>query len=163
MSEHSVQKEECMDPINFSNEIIELEKLLRWVSTSIKRKGREILTNFEITPPQFEALLNVIKDGELTIGELSNRMFLACSTITDLIDRMEKNQLVERVKDKKDRRIVRIRALEKGHKLLEEVLDARRNYLHDALLDLDIENKQILIESLNKIHQRTCLECDFFY
>ncbi|AOT72690.1 MarR family winged helix-turn-helix transcriptional regulator [Geosporobacter ferrireducens] len=145
----------------FTVEIVELERLLRWVSTSIKRKGREILSDFEITPPQFEALLHMIKDGELTISELSTKMFLACSTITDLVDRMEKNLLVERVKDIKDRRVVRIRVLEKGHKLIDEVLDARRAYLQEVLYDLNTENKQILIEALNTIHQRTGSECEF--
>ena len=37
----------------------------------------------------------------MTIGELSKSMALACSTITDLIDRMEKAQLVVRKKMKR--------------------------------------------------------------
>ncbi len=154
-------QEAYMDNEIFSIEIVELERLLRWVSTSIKRKGREILSDFEITPPQFEAILHMIKGGELTISELSNKMFLACSTITDLVDRMEKNLLVERIRDKKDRRVVRIRVLEKGHKLIDEVLDARRAYLQEVLYDISTENKQMLIEALNTIHQRTGSECDF--
>lgn len=150
-----------MNKENFSVEIVELERLLRWVSTSIKRKGREILSDFEITPPQFEALLYMMKEGELTISELSNKMFLACSTITDLVDRMEKNQLVERVRDSRDRRVVRIRVLEKGNKLIDEVLDARRAYLQEALSDINTEHKQMIIEALNAIHQRTGAECEF--
>ena len=71
-----------MSTESFPTNIIELERLLRWVCTSIKRKGREILADFEITPPQFDALVQLIKNGDLTISELSNRMYLACSTIT---------------------------------------------------------------------------------
>ncbi|MFZ5968159.1 MAG: MarR family winged helix-turn-helix transcriptional regulator [Bacillota bacterium] len=144
----------------FTEDIVEIERLLRWVCTSIKRKGRDILTDFEITPPQFDALLQLIKNGDLTIGELSNKMYLACSTITDLIDRMEKNQLVERVRDNKDRRVVRIRVLEKGNKLIEEVLDTRRNYLQEVLSDVGDKEKQGLIHALHMIHTRTEAECD---
>src|SRR5690554_4735370 len=118
-----------MQEINYDDNIIEIEKKLRHLCTTIKQKGREILTDFSITPPQFEALQYLINDRDMTIGELSNKMFLACSTITDLVDRMEKNQLVERVRDENDRRVVRIKVLEKGHKLIEEVLHVRRNYL----------------------------------
>ena len=37
----------------------------------------------------------------MTIDELSNRMYLAFSTTTDLVDRMEKNELVVRIRDEK--------------------------------------------------------------
>ncbi|KXG77184.1 MarR family winged helix-turn-helix transcriptional regulator [Thermotalea metallivorans] len=149
-----------MSKEKFPQDIVEIERLLRWVCTSIKRKGRDILADFEITPPQFDALLQLIKYGDLTIGELSSKMFLACSTITDLIDRMEKNGLVERIRDTKDRRVVRISVLDKGHKLIEEVLDTRRAYLDRVLLDLTLEQKNDLILALKMIHERTEAECD---
>ncbi len=133
--------------------IVDIEESFRWVCGKIKKKGREILSDFEITPPQFEALQHLIKEGELTIGELSGKMFLACSTVTDLLDRMERNDLVVRVKDEKDRRIVRIRVLEKGHNLLEEVLYTRRKYLENVVSDLGqdgIANIRDVFSALNE-------------
>ncbi len=118
----------------------------------LKRKGREILSDFEITPPQFEALQHLIKEGDLTIGELSNKMYLACSTVTDLLDRMERNNLVVRVKDEKDRRIVRIKVLDKGHQLIEQVLHTRQKYLSEVLAECDdqvIEHIHECFEILN--------------
>ncbi|HEY4553317.1 MAG TPA: MarR family transcriptional regulator, partial [Bacillaceae bacterium] len=84
--------------------VAELEKDLRYISAIIKQKGRELLSDYSITPPQFVALQWLFEEGDMTIGELSNKMYLACSTTTDLIDRMEKKELVVRVKDPKDRR-----------------------------------------------------------
>ena len=110
-------------------QITEMEFLLRKISGIIKRKGREILNDFPITPPQFVALQWLNEDGDMTIGELSNKMYLAFSTTTDLIDRMEKNELVERVRNQKDRRVVRIHLLDKGKLIIDEVLEARRDYL----------------------------------
>ena len=113
--------------------MIEIEENFRQVCVKIKKKGRTILNDFEITPPQFTALLELIEHGDMTIGELSTRMYLACSTVTDLLDRMERNLLVIRIKDEKDRRIVRIKVLEKGHKLIEEVLYVRCKYMEEVL------------------------------
>ena len=79
--------------------VADVERLLREISVIVKRKGREILEEFPITPPQFTALLWLNDAGSLTVGELSQKMYLACSTITDLVDRMEKNHLVKRVRD----------------------------------------------------------------
>ena len=60
----------------------------------VKQKGRVIFSQFPITPPQFVALQWLNEKGDMTIGELSTSMYLAFSTTTDLIDRMEKMRLV---------------------------------------------------------------------
>ena len=88
--------------------VADIEKDLRYIAGIIKQKGREILSNYTITPPQFVALQWLFEERDMTIGELSNKMYLAFSTTTDLVDRMENNHLVERVKDPRDRRVVRI-------------------------------------------------------
>ncbi len=132
----------------------EIELLLRNTNDVIKRRGREILDDFNISPPQFIALQVLTQKGEMTIGELSAELYLACSTVTDLIDRMEKNVLVERYRDKNDRRIVRIKVLEKGHRLINEVIAARQVYLAQVLEDLDSEDQKRLIDALNQLNKR---------
>ncbi|PGT88174.1 MarR family transcriptional regulator [Bacillus sp. AFS040349] len=133
--------------------VSDLEKALRHISGIIKQKGREILNDYHITPPQFVALQWLWENGDLTIGELSNKMFLACSTTTDLVDRMEKNQLVIRVKDTHDRRIVRIHLLAEGERIIEEVIQKRQNYLRDMLVNFEEEELVILEKSLIKLQQ----------
>ena len=135
--------------------ITEIEKELRYLCTIVKQKGREMLVEFEITPPQFQALLYLVKEEDLTIGELSKRMYLACSTITDLVDRMEKNKMVKRVRDEKDRRVVRVSVLEKGHIIIQKVLTARREYLRDILKDLTEEQKTFILEGISMVYERT--------
>lgn len=130
-----------------------LEKDLRYISAIVKQKGRELLADYEITPPQFVALQWLFEEGDMTIGELSGKMFLACSTTTDLIDRMEKKLLVERVKDPKDRRVVRIHLLEKGETIIDEVIKKRQQYLHDVLQDFSEDEVTSLRDSLEKLHR----------
>lgn len=126
-----------------------IEKSLRMVADIVKQKGREILNEFPITPPQFIALQWLHEYGDMTIGELSSKMYLACSTTTDLIDRMEKNELVERVKDTNDRRVVRIHLLSKGKKIIREVIQQRQVYLQNVLGDISQENVNALDQSLD--------------
>ena len=145
-----------IDPENEKLDVItEIENELRYLCTIVKQKGREMLVEFEITPPQFQALLYLVKEEDLTIGELSKRMYLACSTITDLVDRMEKNKMVKRVRDDKDRRVVRVSVLEKGHKIIEKVLTARREYLRNILDDLSEEQKTFILEGISMVYERT--------
>ncbi|SEO79416.1 DNA-binding transcriptional regulator, MarR family [Amphibacillus marinus] len=119
--------------------IAQIEKNIRYINGIIKHKGREILKNYKITTPQFIALQWLLEDGDLTIGELSNKINLAFSTTTDLVDRMEKNQLVERKRDMKDRRVVRIHLLAEGKEIINEVIQKRQAYLSTVLEDVSGE------------------------
>ncbi|CAM3820909.1 MarR family winged helix-turn-helix transcriptional regulator [Alkalicoccus chagannorensis] len=132
-------------------QVAAIEKSLRMIADIIKQKGREILNEFPITPPQFVALQWLHEYGDMTIGELSNKMYLACSTTTDLIDRMEKNELVERVKDTNDRRVVRIQLLDKGRTIIQEVIQQRQVYLQHVLDDFSGENVDFLEQSLSQL------------
>ncbi|SHG86590.1 MarR family winged helix-turn-helix transcriptional regulator [Ornithinibacillus halophilus] len=132
--------------------IAKLEKTLRHISGAIKHNGRKILNNYPITNPQFIALQWLLEEGDLTIGELSAKNGLAFSTTTDLVDRMEKNELVERIRDSNDRRVVRIHVLDKGKKIINEVILKRQEYLGEVLETFDLEQTQTLIELLGQLH-----------
>lgn len=137
---------------NVDRHVAEIEELLRNVSTILKKRGRDILSNFDITPPQLDALLVLREFGELTMGELCQKMFLACSTATDLIDRMERNGLIERVRDTADRRVIRLKVLAKGSAVIDQVLEARRGYLVTILAEIDVADKERLIQSLEQLN-----------
>lgn len=132
--------------------VAEIEELLRNVGTILKKRGRDILSSFDITPPQLEALLVLREFGDLTMGELCGKMYLACSTATDLIDRMERNELIERVRDTNDRRVIRLKVLEKGARVIDEVLEVRREYLSNILSELNVSEKERLIHSLEQLN-----------
>lgn len=133
--------------------VADTEKSLRYISGIIKQKGREMLNQYTITPPQFVALQWLLENGDMTIGELSNKMYLAFSTTTDLIDRMEKNELVVRVKDENDRRVVRIHLLPEGGRIIEEVIEKRQKYLAEVLSAFSNDEIVMLERLLDKLHQ----------
>ncbi|KRF61464.1 MULTISPECIES: MarR family winged helix-turn-helix transcriptional regulator [Peribacillus] len=138
---------------NQAAHVVEIERELRYVSSWLKQRGREILSDYKITIPQFLALQWLFEAGDMTIGELSTKMFLAFSTTTELIDRMEKHQLVQRVKDEKDRRVVRIHLLEEGERIIEEVINKRQQYLSGVLVNFSESDIVSLSGTLAKLHQ----------
>ena len=130
-----------------------LEKELRYISHLIKQKGREILSNYTITPPQFIALQWLHEFGDMTIGDLSTKMYLAFSTTTDLVDRMEKSDLVQRVRDEQDRRVVRIHLLPEGERVIQEVISKRQQYLQEILVEFNELELKDLLDNLQKLHE----------
>lgn len=142
-----MSEEKCLDDVK------NIEKYLRKVDYIIRRKGREILSNFNITGPQFAALQILIHNGTLTIGDLSQKMDLACSTITDLIDRMEKSNLVVRKKCEKDRRVVQVEVLPNGHDILTQVMEKRIEYLDGKLIGFNYDDKRNLNIGLEALYE----------
>jgi MarR family transcriptional regulator, organic hydroperoxide resistance regulator len=132
----------------------EIEYLLRDISNVLRRRGRETLSSFSITPPQFDALLFIRDIGDMTIGELSAKMYLAYSTTTDLVDRMERNLLVERVRDTQDRRVVRLHMLTRGREIIQEVHYARQTYLASVLEGVDEKAMEEWKGLLTLLHKR---------
>lgn len=136
----------------FDRFVVETERLLREMSVIIKKRGRDILEGFDITPPQFDALLALRDSPDMTMGELCQKMYLACSTATDLIDRMERNGLISREKDATDRRVIRLKMRERGYQIIEEVMIARKRYVQSILDQIDMEEKENLIRALTRLH-----------
>jgi MarR family transcriptional regulator, organic hydroperoxide resistance regulator len=141
------------------NKINNIEYLLRKICFTIKKKGRTILEEFGITPPQFDALQYLVNDGNLTIGELSSRLYLAPSTITDLVDRMEKNNLVERIKSGEDRRVVKVRVVDKGLLLIDKVISLRCQFIESSMGEFSEKDMEEFIKHLELINKSSlCIE-----
>ena len=79
-------------------------------------------------------------------------MFLAFSTTTDLVDRMEKHELVQRVRDENDRRVVRIHLLPEGERIIQEVIIKRQDYLRTITGEFNDEEFERLSKNLQKLH-----------
>lgn len=124
----------------------EIEYSLRHIAGRIKMKGRVELKAYDITTPQFIAMQWINETKDLTLGDLSKKLYLAYSTTTDIIDKLEEKELVTRIQSKEDKRVFHVKILEKGKALIEEVISARQSYTDKLLKDMNQTDK----ESLNK-------------
>lgn len=85
------------------------------------------LAKYGITIPQ-AVVLDTIKDQRKTIGEISKAIDLSYSTVSGIIDRLERQNLVVRHRDEKDRRVVwvsitdQLESLGKVHPILNDEL-----------------------------------------
>jgi DNA-binding MarR family transcriptional regulator len=65
---------------------------------------------------QHFALHFVMNDrGGITQTELANLLGVSPGYVTTLVDRLEQDRLVKRIRDRKDRRVVRLRVTLRGH------------------------------------------------
>ena len=101
---------------NKKSEAVRLFYEVHKISMHSLRKNFE---NLGITMPQGLVIRTLIKFGQMKISELSEKVNLSNSTISGIVDRLEKQDLVVRQRSEKDRRIVYVNItpkLEEIHK-----------------------------------------------
>lgn len=109
----------------------------------------------ELAPGLTESQLNVLEyllsQDRLKPSDLLEFLATTPAAITTLLDRMERNELVRRVRDEKDRRIVWIHVTAKGKEECKRGLDIRESFLHSYLDRISKHNQQLLVYLLGKV------------
>ena len=108
------------------------------------RQSERIARQSGLTPQRY-TLLMMIKGSpsgreESTVTELSERLQLAQSTVTELVSRAEEAGLVERKQSQKDARVAHLRLTEEGERRLMQSfteLAKERDQVRDAFSHLD--------------------------
>lgn len=105
----------------FSSPELEIVLGLQIVVARIMEPWEQFLKNHgELTLHQYNVLriLRGSQPSGLPSGEIANRMIARDPDITRLVDRLEKRDLVTRVRGRQDRRVVEVTITDKGLKLL---------------------------------------------
>ena len=115
------------------------------VSTAINRKlSRNFRQNgIEITPEQWTILLSLWEKDGITQQDLCNATFKDKPSMTRLIDNMEKQHLVVRISDKKDKRTNLVYLTKTGRELESQSFKIAISTLHEALQGISVEEMKI--------------------
>ncbi len=79
--------------------ISEIMQSLRRIFKAIQDYSHKVSEEFGITGPQLWALKTISQNESLSLSDLGKRMYLHPSTITGVIDRLEKKRYVARIRD----------------------------------------------------------------
>lgn len=110
----------------------------------------ERLMKLGVTRVQWIAMYYLLKHDKLNQKELGEKMGIKESTVARLIDRMEKEGYIERVKDNEDRRITYIVLTENGKKRIEELLPEGQKMSEDFSEGINDEEIEVFIRVLEK-------------
>jgi MarR family transcriptional regulator, organic hydroperoxide resistance regulator len=130
-----------------------LEAIL-YLYTESRRLTKELARGAQLTGPQLTVLKGLEQIGPLSLTELSERIRAQNSTVTGIIDRMEREGLVIRERLKTDRRVVEIRLTEKGRAIAEQVPIAPMEMFRDALGTFSAVEMKEFLRLLTKISNR---------
>ncbi len=92
---------------------------LRQIIQEMSRHSKQLQEKYKITLPQLICLNEIAEHGPIAIGTLTQIVFINNSTVTGIIDRLERRNLVQRVRISKDRRQVHVEITRDGQEFLE--------------------------------------------
>jgi len=145
-------------PIKFKikNKIFFSWTLIHQTLDSIMRCEELTLSKFGITAKQHATLSAIHQlDDPVTFKDLAECFDKDAASITFIIDRMEKEGLVARLRDLKDRRSLRVVLTPRGKDIL-KVTDEQKYKLSEEIMKvLSDEELSAFIDLIEKIQEKT--------
>ena len=91
----------------------------------------QVVRQAGLTPQQHQVLvaLRASETGELTIGELADKLLLKPHSVSGLADRLETGGLVERARSEADRRVICLRLTDRARQLMASLSLSHRDEL----------------------------------
>ena len=99
--------------------IKEIILLIRKLVNGAELYTKELSKNHSITSAQLNCLLALYENGPLPPSQVAKHMMVKSSTVTGVVDRLERKGLVKRERNSPDRRIINIQLTEDGKKIAE--------------------------------------------
>jgi len=105
----------------------------------------------DLTPSQFAVLEALFHLGSLTQGEVSTKVLKSGSNMTTVIDNLERDGLVKRERDVKDRRVIHVNLTKTGAAKLESVLPNHIAALVEEFSVLSASEQETMAELCKKL------------
>jgi MarR family transcriptional regulator, 2-MHQ and catechol-resistance regulon repressor len=125
-------------------------KLTRCTNSVLARLS-ERNTIGDLTPSQFAVLEALYHLGSMTQGEVGAKILKSTSNITTVIDNLERDGLVRRERDTKDRRVIHVHLTEIGRSRIETLFPNHVEALVEIFGILSASEQETLGELCKKL------------
>ena len=92
----------------------DLPELCIALGKAMYKNADRFLSAYGLTLSQFEILSALFEEGAIPLNRLSDRLCCACSNVTSIVDRLERDGLVKRERSQEDRRVILLGLTDKG-------------------------------------------------
>ena len=127
--------------------LISIRQIIRAIDLHSKKLSKES----GLTGPQLILMRSIRELGEVTIRKLSDHTNMSQATATTILDRLERNELVQRVRSSKDKRKVHAYLTEKGQAILADAPTPLQQSFITKFQRLEDWEQSLLLSSVQRI------------
>lgn len=109
------------------------------------------LSEFGITPSQYGVLSCLWENGDLTPSQIREILILEASSVSGILDRMQKNELIDRHIDPNNRRAIIVSPTEKSNKIRKDIEIIVQEMNDKFLSPFKANEKDILLNALSQL------------
>ena len=146
------EKEIIKDLVEIEMRMLEVKNLFSGISTEMVKSSVGIM-GFAVNMSQLKAMTAFSEDSLLSMGELCKMANIKMPSMTEVVDRFEKEGILERIRNNEDRRVVKVKMTAKGKKMHKEVLKRRADELTKMFGVLTTEDRTKLVDSLKNVSE----------
>ena len=134
--------------------IDELRRFIELLSSRFKQTEELFASRLEVSERELALLRTLVEEGPMITKDLGGRFNVPVSTMTGLVDRMEKKGLVRRVRGRRDRRAIELEATPAGALALKEHARGLEAVARGILEALPERDQEALITILRRVGAR---------
>ncbi len=127
------------------------EALHGWVKVFMRRNGqdyKQFMDESGLSFSQVNTLMRLHFAGQADISDISQQMGITNAAASQLVERMVRLGLLDRMADPIDRRIKRLVLTQQGHALAEKLVDTRRKWMEQFTTSLTSRQRQVVSAAL---------------
>ena len=128
--------------------------LLR-TSHQLEQLAKQDVTCYDLNITEFSVLELLLHKGPQTIQKIKEKILIASSSTSYVIDKLHNKGYVKRTPSEKDRRITYVELTEARKTLIEEIFPTHAKRIAEAFEQLSSEELTLLQKTLRKITNET--------
>lgn len=121
----------------------EIESILREINKKLNTELKKEMVRLDFSLSHFYILSSLFKNGVMKAGDIAREIDVTNATLTFLLDKLEGEGLIKRVKDTEDRRVTLVEITGKGREVYSSLIALRRERMRELLENIpeeDIKN-----------------------
>lgn len=128
-----------------------IASLIKEINSKLNHSIKNEFKDTGLTVPQIMVVKTLAKHKRLKVSEISKEMHLVNSTVSGIIDRLENQDIVSRVRSKDDKRVVYIELSKKGIELIGNYRDTINNFFEDIFINTSQEDIVTILTGLETL------------
>jgi DNA-binding MarR family transcriptional regulator len=134
-----------------SDRVSEIIDNLRRVFQVVNGQSKKAERETGLTGPQLWAIRTISQGAPIMVSEIARKMYLHPATVVGILDRLEKQDVVARVRSREDRRVVRVELTEKGESVVKKAPEVAQGLLVAGLETLPLKRLINIAEGLDQL------------
>jgi DNA-binding MarR family transcriptional regulator len=142
-----IRSEIQTDQVVCDKVMIALRKIIR----AIDMNSKNLVKRVGLTGPQLLILMEISRKDGITPGEIARAVSLSQATVTGILERMEKRQLITRRRSQSDKRRILVSLTEGGEQTIKDAPPLMQEGFVERFTGLDEWEQTMILSSLQHL------------